>query len=899
MSDIVGIGGKGRNLLLLERMGLKVPPWYVIRAETFRYVLSADGSLDKIEKMITDSRPPQSSTLRDIREIIRIGPWMESYREILRENHSRILGTDVAVAVRSSALDEDSSGFSFAGQHDSVLFVRGIDDLERAIRKVWSSLYSDRAISYRIRQELPIQNLAIAVVIQKMVDAKAAGVMFTMDPVSGDTRKIVIHSVWGLGEGLVSEGFDADRYELMKPVDQPDNAINRSIVSKPNQIVPDDRWAGVVTVPVSDDQREAPSLSDAIVRELARVGEGIESIPGRPQDIEFAIDANNALFFLQTRPVTTAAEYGPAAGNHLIWDNSNIIESYAGVTTPMTFSFIRHAYTIVYHCFAEVMGVPPAQVRKSRPVFENMLGLINGRVYYNLLNWYRLIRLFPGFDFNKTFMESMMGVKEPTELRDEYPEPARIRRYTVELYRLGRLIVRSANNFRRLEALTDAFQSRFETLYSQWESMDFSELKPHELMRLYHSMEEKLLWNWKAPIINDFFVMIYYGILKNLCKSWCADSGESLQNDLICGEKGIQSTEPTRMLLMMAGRAQKDTKLKAMIMGESPEIVHERVFSDDGFKEFREDVSMYLNRFGYRCINELKLEEYSLRDHPGFLYAILRNYLMIDRPELLDVDAMDRREQSIRSVAEQRAFGALSAQRFSGLKHRIFRRVLANARKGVKNRENMRFARTRIYGLLREVLRALGSRFSAEGIISDRDDIFFLTLDECWDYIKGTAVTTHLGDLISLRRREFDGYKDTEAESPDDRFETYGMVYHRNRFKSLDILDFTPEDGLLRGVGCCPGRVTGPVKVLESPREDVRLNGEILVAERTDPGWVPLYPAVSGILIERGSILSHSAIVAREMGIPTIVGIPHLISILDSGRVVTMDGAAGTVSLVD
>jgi pyruvate,water dikinase len=161
--------------------------------------------------------------------------------------------------------------------------------------------------------------------------------------------------------------------------------------------------------------------------------------------------------------------------------------------------------------------------------------------------------------------------------------------------------------------------------------------------------------------------------------------------------------------------------------------------------------------------------------------------------------------------------------------------------------------------------------------------------------VKGRAVTTNLKGLAALRREEFDVYR--RMDPPADRFETFGLPYHRNRFQGRPKPAASTEPGLLTGTGCCPGVVTGPVKVLRTPSEDARLNGEILIAERTDPGWVPLYPSVSGLLIERGSILSHSAIVAREMGIPTIVGITGLVSTLKTGQVVTMDGGTGTVRI--
>ena len=408
-------------------------------------------------------------------------------------------------------------------------------------------------------------------------------------------------------------------------------------------------------------------------------------------------------------------------------------------------------------------------------------------------------------------------------------------------------------------------------------------------------MEEQLLQEWKAPIINDFFVMIFYGTLKKLCVSWCGDEHGSLQNDLIAGEGGIESTEPTKLLLRLAAQARQNPELRRLLVETPPDDLARLVPADPRFPDFAAEIARYLDLYGFRCVNELKLEEPSLRDRPAFLYQILRNYLVMDDPAALDVKAMEERERTLRAGAEARAFAAIR----SSWRRWIFRRVLQNARLGVKNRENLRFARTRIYGLLRELLRAIGEDFAAEGLLAAADDIFYLEIDEVWDFIRGRAVTTDLKGLAALRRAEFDTYRREVETTPADRFETFGLPYHRNRYRGRPQPAAVGEDGVLSGIGCCPGVVTGPVKVLRAPSEDARLDGEILVAERTDPGWVPLYPSVSGLLIERGSILSHSAIVAREMGIPTIVGIAGLVSTLATGQVVTMDGAAGTVRPVN
>ncbi len=892
MPDRSIVGGKALNLLYLSHLGFKVPPFFVISANAFRELIRANSSIatevEALSGMAVDHRAVGIARIRELIESAEIPAML---REGIQAEYQRLFGEDGLVAVRSSASDEDGADHSFAGMHDSFLFIRGFEDVLNRVRQVWASSFNERAIAYRMENGLDIARIAVGVVVQQMVDARTSGVIFTVNPANEKTHETVISSLWGAGEGLVSAGLPADTFIVEKKSLE----FKAEVSTKTEKmVIAPDTGKGLVTLPVEADAQDSSSLTDTQVSQIAQIAQQIENTYRRPQDIEFCIDHQNNVYVVQARPITRLKEYGPAAGNRLVWDNSNIIESYSGVTTPMTFSFIRHAYTIVYHCFAEVMGISPSKVKQSRQVFENMLGLIRGRVYYNLQNWYRLIRLFPGFQYNSQFMESMMGIKEPLILDDPLPEPDFFRKWFVELPALVNLVCRGTWNFIRIRAIVSHFEANFREHYDRWDALEFDQLPPHEIMRLYAEMEETLLWNWKAPIINDFYVMIYYGLLKRFSQQWCHDPTGALQNDLICGEGGVESAEPARMLLRLASIASHSEKLRSEIVDVQLETLPERIKSNPEFDEFNQLMAKYLELYGFRCMNELKLEEYSLRDRPSVVYQVLRNYLALDNAAALDVDAMHAREQKIRHDAEATAFSSLRG--FSLLPRRwIFQRVLRNARTGVKNRENMRFARTRIYGLLRELIRAIGHQMANEKIIDQPQDIFYLTIDELWDFIKGTSVTTRLNELSKLRRAEFAEFE--ELPAPGDRFETFGFAYHKNLFVNRNIQPVMPEDGQLRGIGCCPGTVTRRVRVLRHPSDDLSLSGEILVAERTDPGWVPLYPAVSGILIERGSILSHSAVVAREMGIPTIVGIAGLLQHVADGEVVTMDGSSGIVKL--
>ena len=889
------LGGKAANLLALDRLGQPVPWFFVVTTAAFAKARADSGLDERIESRLKQARSGPKAALADAADEIR--EWIVAMPipdDVAAAISAALKGAglrDVFVAVRSSAAGEDAGDESFAGMHESFLFVRGAEPVLDAVKKVWASAYQARALAYRRDRKLSWDGIAVAVVVQKMIDADRSGVMFTCNPASGSAGEIVVSAVYGAGEGLVSGELDADTHTL----DKKTLAITSEIACKNHRMVPDSGGGGgLIAEDVPDGRREIAALSDEEIRAVARAGLEIERHFGRPQDIEFCFDRRGSLHIVQARPVTNVPEYGQAAGHHLVWDNSNIIESYSGVTSPMTFSFIRRAYTIVYHCFAEVMGIPRRVVRANQGTFENMLGLFQGNVYYNLRNWYRLVKLFPGYQYNRKFMESMMGVKEALEDDADEPAPGFLKRYFVGLPGLISLVLRTTWNFFWIRVITGRFQKRFRRHYQRWCAMDLDAIGPAGLMNLYNEMEDKLLWNWRAPIINDFYVMVNYGILRKLCGSWCGDETGTLQNDLICGEGGIESAEPARVLMRLTAMVRQSPALADLIRDTPLDEVPARVEDHPGAEDFKRGMRDYLDRYGFRCPDELKLEAFSYRDRPELVYQIIRNYLAIEDPDLLDVAAMERREKFVRHEAEIRAFSPLRRRRRQFLKRWAFKRVLRNARLGVKNRENMRFARTRIYGLLREVLRALGRHLATGGLIDEPHDVFYLTLDEAWDFVKGTAVTTDLAALTRLRRAEFDEYR--KADPLPDRFETWGMAYHRNRFHEPMVdPDAVADNGTLQGIGCCPGEVTAPVRIVRKPEEAGDLSGRILVAERTDPGWVTLYPAARGILVERGSVLSHSAVVAREMGIPTIVGISGLTKILRDGETVTMDGRAGTV----
>jgi phosphohistidine swiveling domain-containing protein len=867
------IGGKAAALAELSRLatepgaGFRVPRWVAIGAEAFEAAQRASMGAGRLAVP-----PALCSALR------------QALHETRIEN-SRL-------AVRSSAAAEDSGAASFAGQFDSVLGVAAGDEraLRDAVQRVWASAFSARATVYREhRAEDAGPAVRMAVVVQEMVDPVAAGVAFSADPVTGERGVAVVSAVPGLGEGLVSGALDADTFRVALAGSP--RIVDRRIVPKEQAIRM--TAAGTAAEPIGDAGRNEPAVTDDEAVAVAVCAKRLEARLGAPQDVEWALTRSagrRELVVLQTRPITTlsTAVRTPSRadgerGERRIWDNSNIVESYSGVTTPLTFTFARAVYEDVYRQFCRLMGVPEALVLAHGPVFANMLGLVRGRVYYNLLNWYRTLALLPGFSFNRGFMERMMGVRERLE---DPPPPQSSGDRLLDLARLLRMVVRMVIEAVTLRRTVPAFHARVEAALAPLAGDDLSGLSPDDLLALYRRLERELLQHWRAPLVNDFFAMIFFGALCRLIEKWLPESPPTLANDLLCGEGGIISTEPARAVMGLARRVAGMPALDNAFSGGDDRALWESLHGEPAFADFAKELDAYIGRFGDRCMNELKLETVTLRDDPAFLLQMIRAYA---REGAADPDAAREREIAVRRAAEESA-----RRRLRGAARLIFDRVLANARARVRDRENLRFERTRVFGVVRRIVLAFGRHLAARGRIDAPRDVFWLTVPGLFADVEGTGVTGDLRALVELRRAEFEAW--ARETPPPDRFTTFGPP-----------AAWTPSGGaaavtsgaLLRGLGCCPGVVRAPARIVDDPRHARDLVGHILVAERTDPGWTLLFPAAKGLLVERGSLLSHSAIVAREMGLPCVVGVAGLLAAVRDGELVEMDGTMGVVHLLE
>jgi phosphohistidine swiveling domain-containing protein len=687
-----------------------------------------------------------------------------------------------------------------------------------------------------------------------------------------------VSAVPGLGTALVGGEAAADVFK----VDRTGKIVERQIARKNISHVFDSAAdLGVSAVTLSEAEGTKPSLTDDQAVAVARLARHAAQVFGRPQDIEWAIKGDE-LFLLQSRPITTLLDLADPEGALNLWDNSNITESYNGITTPLTFSFARYVYEGVYRQFCVIMGVPKAKIAANERTFARMLGLIQGRIYYNLLNWYRVLALLPGFTLNRRFMEQMMGVREslPDEVVGDLRQASSWDRF-VDGLRGMRTIFGLVGNYFTLDRQIERFYLRLNEALAP-PNPQFADMRLDELVTHYYKLEQRLLSRWDAPLVNDFFAMIFHGAFRKLTAKWCGDANGMLANDAIRGQGDIISLEPAARVREMAKVAAMHPELAAALR-EAPVAQAMRVVRQ--CSEFSALYDAYLEKFGDRCLEELKLESETLHDDP---LVLLRNIGEVARGPSA---APTLSAGSIAAEAEGKMHAELSG---SPVRRWTLFWLMREARKRVRNRENLRFERTRLFGMMRRLFLEAGRRLRSIGRLDDARDIFYVELGEILAFSDGAATTTDLRSLAALRKKEFGKYR--KGPVPANRFETRGPVYYAQTYRSNEpsvALEAGGEER--RGLGCCPGVVRGVARVVRDPKQARLTSGCILVADHTDPGWIMLFPSASGLLVERGSLLSHSAIVARELGIPAVISIPGLLDWLRDGDEVELDGAAGIV----
>lgn len=892
-SDSVSIdelaGGKARGLFRLHSSGVRVPEWVALGSDVFDTFVVAAG-LDTAVKEFAAITDPEQAVIAgaELRAALVAAPLPDPVRQLIVQASERF-GT-AAIAVRSSVLAEDGADNSYAGQFDTFLNVRRVEAIAARVRDCWASAFSERAIRYAFARELPRAG-APAVVLQRLITARASGVVFTANPTTGARDEVVISAVYGLGEGLVSGAVDADSVT----VDKTDGAVIEIVLGDKDRRYEPVGEQGWEIVEVDAEQRELAVLDDTELAELTEVGRKLETHCGAPQDIEWAID-DTGIWVLQSRAITTleaaatpgytvelrgAGETIPP-GELRIWDNSNIIESFSGVTSPLTYTTAADIYGRVYRGYAASLGVPEEQLQQTDAWTSVLLGSFHGHVYYNLLHWYRMVGIAPGYPLNRKVLEAALGVDEPLE--DEIAKTLRPFVFRSGIAKLRSRSLTTVTYVRRLfgiDAMVEEFSTEFYRVYDEYDALDYTALTGPQAYQAYRKVDKDLVERWGPLMVLDAILLTLTGFTYLLTKLFLPKAPEWFLYAVVGPGSDVESAEPARAMTELARLVRADEDLTALINTAAAEDIYAEL-QKSGREDFLAQVDAYIERYGYRSLDELKLETPDLREDPASLFVMLRS-------------ASGRVGDATTAGRAVEADAYLDAN-LRGLRRRVYERLRTKASQCAAHRERLRFCRTRAFGMVKRMIRVMGRDLAARGVLTEFADVFYLTNAELRGCYEG-ADTTPLAELVAARKAL--RARDSTLVAPA-RFRTVGPRLGRAELAGQGWVPITTTAAatvgtVLTGTPSAAGIVEGLAVVVDEPRD---VAGGILIAYRTDPGWVAALPSATALVIERGSPLTHVAIVARELGVPTVVQVKDAATRLRTGMRIRVDGVNGTVTVL-
>ncbi|MEV3984666.1 PEP/pyruvate-binding domain-containing protein [Nonomuraea sp. NPDC049758] len=812
-ADLGTAGGKGASLARLARAGLPVPGGFVVTTWAYRSFVAAFG-----DEIASSGDPGALFAAHEI---------PAGLAEAIRAAHAA-LGDDVAVAVRSSATAEDLPELSFAGQQDTFLNVRA-DGLLEAVRRCWASLWNPRAVAYRERNGVPHDDVALAVVVQELVDADAAGIMFTADPVTGARDEIVVNASWGLGEAVVGGQVTPDTITLSGGRVTGSRVADKTVMTVRTA-------SGTREEPVPEELRRAPVLDAAQAVELAALGERVQALYGMPMDVEWA-RRDGTFAILQGRPITglkpQVEEWNDSLKGDYLWTAGNLGEAIPDVMTPATWSFVR-------------IFIHEAMSASALPGFD-LVGNIGGRFYMNLSVVHSIAAAL-GMRSRLGAVEQVFG-RLPAGLEVPLVRLSRweiVRRVLPMAVTLQRRVRR---NIKELPAFLATSRQRCEELRERVAATSSGT----ELADLWTSAIE-------PHLVTSSRMLEAAGRQGGATLVWTRDRLRRLM-----GEADAEA--------MLTG-VNADGELASL----GPVLGLGRLARGEISRE------EFALAYGHRGPHEFEVSRPRPGEDPAWIDAQLAG--------LRDLRAGTEALLARQEKARQEAWARFAA-RHPGKEARMRARVRRwNA--VVRDRESARSENIRAFWVLRAFVVRAGE------LTGHGDDLFHLYLEEILDVLRGDASALA---RVPVRRATHDRY----AALPPyptvivGRFDPVRWAADPGR--RADVYDArgfdVPVSDTVTGFPGAPGVVEGVARVIAGPEDGDRLApGEILVTTLTNVGWTPMFPRAAAVVTDMGAPLSHASIVARELGIPAVVGTGNATMRLRDGDRVRVDGERGTVELL-
>ncbi len=888
--DVMLVGGKGANLGVLVRSAFSVPPGFVLLTSAYKLFVATNDIQQEIERIaesITLDEPLSAEqACAAIHALFEAGKMPGEVAEAILTAYSQL--GEPAVAVRSSATTEDLPGASFAGQQESYLNIRTPEELLIAVQRCWSSLWTTRALSYRTRQGIDPGSVSMAVVVQQLVPADAAGVLFTVNPVTGASDEVLINATWGLGQILVEGRVTPDTVITEKA----SGRVKRMEIG--DKIVMTVPWeSGTAEQTVDPLLRQVAVLSTDQMKELTIIGRAIEQYFKAPQDVEWAI-AHGHIFILQSRPVTTRSTVQPALrpqeeydvpGDDSwdrqnepppqpfdLWTRTNLGENFPFPISPLTST----AWPAIF-----IFGDLPKRDQSATDTPPPGIGRrFYGRIY---VNEGAVVHLATQMGIPTSFIDATWGSSDRgTRQSDDKFHPLRLIRhlpsFITQTMKQPRQQAKQPRK-RAQKLTTDQMFAQIDEWVSDFQQQNLNQFDDRALWVQgvpVWSERAKMLFS-KVLLVGMIAATAFYFLERRVYK-WTGSKEDA--SKLVMSLSGVYAAEIGPALWQMA-QTLREIKLDTLALGKTPEEALTFLHNTPEAIPFTKQFQAFLQRFGHRCPNDAELLNPRWADAPAQVITLLTGYLRAD--ESINPGATERRQRQEREETTARIQAHLNP-----LRRVIFRWLLKTTQQNVRARDNYRSYVTKFLYPMRILFAELGQRWVSREWLNNAEDIFFLTISEIDEIIISgdpTVVNKEVRSVVADRRAAFDYWH--HVVPPD-------VIGPDGTPLSIQITHGT----YLQGLAASGGRVRGTARLVRSVQEATLLNsGDILVTEATDPGWTAIFPLVSGIVLEIGGQLSHGAIIAREYAIPAVINVQGAMQRIRDGQRITVDGTSGRVYL--
>jgi pyruvate,water dikinase len=854
-------GGKGANLGELSGLkGIQLPEGFCVTTEAYKEIIGNNGEfnslLDQLSLLKADNRESIGEISAEIRKVIEgIAIPKEIENEITR--HLVQLGEKDGYAVRSSATAEDLPTASFAGQQDTYLNIIGKEAILRNISKCWASLFTDRAVTYRIQNGFDHRKIHLSVVIQKMVFPEAAGIMFTADPVTSNRKVVSIDASFGLGEALVSGLVNADIYKVR------DGRIIDKKISAKKLAIYALKEGGTGEKKIEAARQNMQTLTDEQILRLARMGRTIEAYFSRPQDIEWCL-YENKFFIVQSRPITTLYPVPEAQdGKKHVYMSFGHQQMMTDAMKPLGLSFFQllsdeipliQAGGRLFIDLAHDLASPAGQkivlmaAGKIDPLMDNAIKSLMKR---------------------KAFMKSLSRGKRAFSMGSGYFSWALPVQF-IKIYR--------SND----GSLVQSLMSRNEASIKDLRQM--ANLSGDELFAFIMEAHKQLKEAMYDP---QGMAAIYVGVyavswLNKKMEKWL---GEKSAADSL--SKSVATNVTSEMGLALLDVADVVRQYPAVM--KYFQHAHDETFFEDlakleGGTVVSQSIGTYLEKYGMRCPGEIDITRPRFSEQPTALVPMLLSNIKNFEPgahnTIFEQGLREgkQREQDLLKRLEQLPGGNQKAKKT--------RKMISRLRNFVGYREYPKYLMIERYWIIKQALLKEAVKLVQKGVIQEKEDIYYLSFEEFREVVRTNRLDY---SIITKRKEEYDVY---EKLTPPRVMTSEGEVL----FGAYDTGNI--PQGALAGIPVSSGTIEGRARVVLKMEDANIEEGDILVTAYTDPSWTPVFVSVKGLVTEVGGVMTHGAVIAREYGLPAVVGVENATRLIKDGQRIRVNGAEGYVEIL-